>query len=102
MLVLGTDVTSYYQKRNFRINATKQVLLDNVTWLYVQGDRLGASNKILAYLKELYHLYFQQVFFEAIHKDIDVFTYYQSWLLRGDDPAIYQQDIESNSSLIIQ
>lgn len=100
VLVLGTDVTSYYQKRNFRINATKQVLLDNVTWLYVQGDRLGASNKILAYLKELYHLYFQQVFFEAIHKEIDVFTYYQSWLLRGDDPAIYQQDIESKMIVI--
>lgn len=91
-LVLGTDANSYYQKRNFRINATKQVLLDNVAWLYVQGARLGASNKVLSYLKELYHLYFMQVFFNAIHEDVDIFTYYQSWLLRGDDPAIYHLD----------
>lgn len=89
-LVLGLDVEPYYRYHSFKINATKQVILDNVTWLYVQGERLGCSTTLLAYLKELYCIYFHYIFFGS-NKLVDIFSYYQSWLLRGDSPYRYQQ-----------
>ena len=87
-LVLGVDVDDYYKHHNYRVNATKQVLLDNVAWLYVQAQRLSCSTTVLAYLQELYSNYFHQVFSKEPQMP-DVFTYYQSWLLRGDSPYSY-------------
>ena len=34
-LVLGTDVRNYYEKRYYTIWACKQVILDNLVWLYL-------------------------------------------------------------------
>lgn len=89
-LVLGVDVAEYYSHHNYRVNATKQVLLDNVAWLYMQSLRLGCSTTIQAYLQELYSNYFHQVFSKELLMP-DVYTYYQSWLLRGDSPYCYMQ-----------
>lgn len=100
-LVLGTDVESYYKKRNFRINATKQVILDNVAWLYVQAERAGVSSKILSYLRDMFHKYFQQIYSIVYNREIDIFTYYQSWLLRGDSPFLYKYD-ESSQDIVLQ
>lgn len=95
-LVLGIDVAEYYQHHNYRINATKQVLLDNVAWLYIQAERLGCCSTILSYLKELYSNYYHYIFSKSA-KMIDIYTYYQSWLLRGDSPYCYKQE---NSEVI--
>lgn len=92
-LVLGTNVSNYYERHDFRINATQQVLLDNVVWLYVQAERLGCSTKILAYLNELYVTYYHRIY-PSIYGLVDIFTYYQSWLLRGDSPYCYQHEGE--------
>lgn len=89
-LVLGVDVADYYKHHSYRVNATKQVLLDNVAWLYVQAQRLGCCTTIQAYLQELYSNYFHQVFSKELQMP-DVYTYYQSWLLRGDSPYCYMQ-----------
>ena len=88
-LSLGVDVVNYYERHNYRINATRQVLLDNVAWLFIQSERLGCSTTVLAYLKELYSIYYHRIFPDALAM-ADVFTYYQSWLLRGDSPYCYQ------------
>ena len=93
-LVLGTDVTKYYSSRNFRVNATKQTLLDNAAWLYEQGQRLGASTSILSYLHKIYQKYFRDIYKNKVWKrgednDVSIYTYYQSWLLRGDSPYCY-------------
>lgn len=88
-LALGTDVHRYYQEHAYRVNAPKQVLLDNAAWLYVQAERLGCCSQILSYLREVYSVYFHQVY--SMQKKLpDIFTYYQSWLLRGDSPEYYQ------------
>lgn len=89
-LVLGVDVAFYYKHHDYRVNATKQVLLDNVAWLYVQAQRLGCCTTVQAYLQELYSNYFHQVFSKELQMS-DVYTYYQSWLLRGDSPYCYMQ-----------
>lgn len=93
-LVLGTDVKKYYSSRNFRVNATKQTLLDNAAWLYEQGQRLGASTSILSYLHKIYQKYFRDIYKNKVWKrgednDVSIYTYYQSWLLRGDSPYCY-------------
>lgn len=93
-LVLGTDVRKYYSSRNFRVNATKQTLLDNAAWLYEQGQRLGASTSILSYLHKIYQKYFRDIYKNKVWKrgednDVSIYTYYQSWLLRGDSPYCY-------------
>ena len=93
-LVLGTDVKKYYSSRNFRVNATKQTLLDNAAWLYEQGQRLGASTSILSYLHKIYQKYFRDIYKNKVWKrgednDVSIYTYFQSWLLRGDSPYCY-------------
>lgn len=93
-LVLGTDVQKYYSSRNYRVNATKQVILDNAAWLYEQGQRLGASTSILSYLREIFQKYFREIYKNKVWKkgegkDVSIYTYYQSWLLRGDSPYSY-------------
>lgn len=88
-LVLGVDVAKYYEHHNYRVNATKQVLLDNIAWLYIQAERLGSSTTVLSYLKELYSNYYHQIFSKCF-AIVDVYTYYQSWLLRGDSPYCYR------------
>lgn len=87
-LSLGVDVDYYYERHNFRVNATRQVLLDNIVWLFIHSQRLDCASSVLAYLQELYSIYFHQVFPKEIAM-VDVFTYYQSWLLRGDSPYCY-------------
>lgn len=89
-LVLGTDVYTYYKSRNYRINITKQVLLDNVAWLYIRGEHLGASVQILSYLREIFCHYYEEIY-GKIHdlKGISIWDYFQSWLLRGDNPSCY-------------
>lgn len=103
-LVLGVDVATYYEHHNFRINATKQVLLDNIVWLYIQAERLGSSTTLLSYLKELYSNYYHQIF-SKYFAIVDIYTYYQSWLLRGDSPYCYRfegqpESIDSSDELL--
>lgn len=88
-LVLGTNVYEYYSKRNFYVNTTVQTLLDDIVWLYVNGKRLNCSSSVAEYLIELYKEYSIQL---LGNKTVyDIYTYYQSWLLRGDDPTAYRQ-----------
>lgn len=100
-LVLGTDAGHYYQKRNFRVNATKQVILDNAAWLYIQSERLGASTQVLGYLREIFQQYFKEIYCSVSGlENISVYSYYQSWLLRGDDPHSYTVIEKGNSGKI--
>lgn len=88
-LVLGTDVCEYYSKRNFYVNTTLQTLVDDIVWLYVNAKRLNGSSSVSEYLMEQYKEYSIQLL--GGKNDYDVYTYYQSWLLRGDNPLAYQQ-----------
>ena len=89
-LVLGTDVQTYYEKRTFTVSMPKQVLLDNVAWLYMRIMRTEGFNPICTYLEDLFAKYYMNIFKED--RTIDIPVYYNSWLLRGDDPMMYQCD----------
>lgn len=92
-LVLGTDVEKYYLKRSHYVSLPKQVLLDNIVWLYFRGYKCDGFNKIEILLKALYEKYFTEVY--MINHNMDttiptIYDYYQSWLLRGDNPELYR------------
>lgn len=84
-LVLGTDIERYYEKRDYTISMTKQTLLDNLCWLYVKCQGCLGDIPICQFLMRQFRKYVREVYGEVV--DID--TYYQSWLLRGDNPEEY-------------
>lgn len=103
-LVLGTDVRSYYQKRYDTICESKQVILDNVAWLYHKCLRLLGYKPICGFFEMIFHRYFRDLYNPErsestnIIEDIfnssdslkhldDIETYYLSWLLRGNSPT---------------
>ncbi len=101
-LVLGTDVERYYAKRGHYISMTKQMLLDNVVWMYFEGSVCVGFNKIAVKLKALYEKYYREIYETSMkeligHADfsnVSIEDYYQSWLLRGDKPELHK-DLKS-------
>lgn len=103
-LVLGQDVLKYYERRNNWIALPRQVLVDNIVWLRHRASALGniAAEKEL---DKLYNRYFLELYNMNI-EDFPCEVYYQSWLLRGDNPECYndnyrnQQDFWSRCNMI--
>ena len=104
-LVLGTEVRRYYTKRCFSICASKQVLLDNLAWLYHKCVRLTGYTQLCGWLEIMFLKYFTEIyrnheeegksiidsFFAEDDEDElsdDIQDYYLSWLLRGHSPKI--------------
>lgn len=98
-LALGTDVTRYYQRREYTISMTKQVLLDNTAWLYVKCLRTEGYNPTCAYLQEVFNHYFTYIYGEN-KNHCNILTYYQSWLLRGNDPLFFKEDSHETIKII--
>lgn len=104
-LVLGTDVRKYYKNRYHTICESKQVLLDNMAWLYHKCLRLMGACPLSAYLETMFHKYFREMMtinnvsrkniideimspVDESMKDLDnIEEYYLSWLLRGNSPT---------------
>lgn len=95
-LALGTDVKQYYQFRNNRVVMSKQHLLDNAVWLLYKARDLGISlsANVVQLLEEQFYRFYDEVY-QCDYAEESVNTYYQSWLLRGDDPEYYRTSHES-------
>ena len=87
-LVLGVNVNEYYRSRSFTICMTKQMLLDNVAWLYHKCRVLGGYKKTQRLLLEKFKEHIKYVY----DQEPDIDTYYCAWLLRGDNPNMYKFD----------
>ena len=99
--VLGVNVERYYERHNYCISCSKQELLDNMVWLYVKVRRwLEDRSKLCEYLRELYVKYFRYIY-DCQETVPDIYTYYQSWLLRGDNPELYLEEIVIDPKLNI-
>lgn len=90
-LVLGTDPYKYYNKRNRCILLPKLDYLDNVAWLLMQIKHynIQVSLNLIKELEDNYWRLFSDIY-NSIDKEeqyIPPHIYYQSWLLRGDDPS---------------
>lgn len=89
-LALGVDVKKYYRGCSQTVVMQKQLLLDNAAWLIKFGeliDSFGAAKKELAEVFASYYSYIYNIFENAD----DYKTYYDSWLLRGDNPTGYKE-----------
>ena len=89
-VALGIDAFSYYKERKNTIVIPKQDLLDNCVWLLAKMDEFaiqdvnGVRNKLMFEVQRLMGELFRGFSME------DYRTYYQSWLLRGDEPSLYR------------
>lgn len=86
-LVLGLDVQQYYKRRNNWIALPLQVLVDNIVWLRHRALTLG-NIPAEKELDKLYEKYFPELYNMSIVNS-PCNAYYQSWLLRGDNPLCY-------------
>lgn len=87
-MVLGIDAKAYYSECHGYVLMPKQVLLDNVAWIYIKGKDLPEFVAASKDLELLFETYYQMVFGDLL-PNISIWTYYQSWLLRGDNPMYY-------------
>jgi len=90
-LALGTDVKEYYRFRNNRVVMSKQHLLDNAAWLLCKARdlKINLSANVVQLLEEQFYRFYDEIY-RCGYPDDAVNTYYQSWMLRGDDPEYYR------------
>ena len=90
-LALGTDVKEYYRFRNNRVVMSKQYLLDNAAWLLCKARdlKINLSANVVQLLEEQFYRFYDEIY-RCGYPDDAVNTYYQSWMLRGDDPEYYR------------
>lgn len=102
-LALGVDVNKWYIYKSRIVVLNKQDLLDNIVWLLNKCEKfdLDETSKIegLDYLKENLKKKFKGLFKEVYgerlsyngseYGEFNYKDYYNSWLLRGNDPYLY-------------
>lgn len=87
-MVLGIDVNAYYQRCHANVIMTKQLLLDNVVWLYYKGKDLPSFVAASKDLEVIYNTYYSQIFGQ-LEIGATMHDYLLSWALRGDNPQYY-------------
>lgn len=89
-LVLGVDVNEYMRTRHNTFLLSKQMLLDDISWILNVCDNM--SFKGIRELEYAFYSVFKDVYGQdqnSISGAITVKDYYDSWLLRGDNPCRY-------------
>lgn len=89
-LVLGVDVDEYYKTRNYTVAMSLQMMMDNMAWLYHYVRGLKDYSHILPAIKDIFIGCYHRVYEESLVPSIE--TYYNSMLLRGDNPECYMAD----------
>jgi len=88
-LVLGTDVFGYYKRHGFTIPMSKQCIIDNMAFMLVEASELEGFEKIRIWLMMTFEKYVSEIYGPKMGKPVSFLSYYQSWLLRGDDPNCF-------------
>lgn len=97
-LALGIDARDYYSYKNYRLVLPKQVLLDDLAWILCKikeyGVQIAAS--LESKLQDKFCILFDEIFRKSSNdlEHITVFDYYQSWMLRGDNPLLYSDNFD--------
>ncbi|MGQ1944456.1 hypothetical protein [Ornithobacterium rhinotracheale] len=105
-LALGIDIKEYYNLKGNKLMLPKQMVLDNIVWLLAKIRKYGISihrnevNRLEKLFENLYYeIYSSNMTNEKFkEKYINHITYFNAWKLRGDDPYLYQTNIESDLS----
>lgn len=95
-LALGVDAKKYYETRHYTIVLPKQEMLDNMVWTYIKCQEYGIvmSPKLESHLKRKYFEFVSDIYPDFLDKIENPFVYYQSMLLRSDNPVFYQMNTE--------
>ena len=86
-LAMGIEAQIYYEKRRFNILAPKQYVLDNCIWICVKTSKYNIDmpnsleTELMNHAKQLYN----EIGYDC-YKPFDLYTYWNSMLLRGDEP----------------
>lgn len=118
-LALGISVQDWYQKKGYRISLPKQDYLDNTVWLYhaIRRFNIEGMDNLRAQLEKEFYNYFNEIYGRFISREyiqniqeivdrdgnqeilnFDIYTYYDAWKLRGDDPKLYRRGFYRNRS----
>lgn len=97
-IVLGINVRQWYEFKENTIVLAKQDYLDNVVWLYhkLAEYKINGIDGLKEKLLEEFSFYFADIYLrmedgssrESFY--FDIFTYYEAWKLRGDEPDLYK------------
>ncbi|WON95068.1 hypothetical protein [Sphingobacterium sp. UGAL515B_05] len=101
-LALGIDVQKYFELKRNKLLIPKHILLDNLAWIlssinrYGLKEHLSESNRLENLFKAIYsELYIANIQNSERSKNllshISYHEYYDAWMLRGDDPLVYQK-----------
>lgn len=107
--VLGISVPDWYQYKRYLIHISIQDYLDNVVWFYhkLVEFKIEGCEVLKDYLLKEFEKYFSEIYRKYINFSIlaknsrnsrnrhmdyqfDIYTYYDSWKLRGDEPELYR------------
>ena len=97
-LAMGIDAKQYYSRRHYRIIAPKQYVLDNCVWLCMTASKedVEIPNSLETELNRLARELYKAIGYSK-HGQFDMQTYWNSMLLRGDEPC--KLDQKSNLTL---
>lgn len=107
-LALGIDPEKYYNLKGYRVVLPKQILLDDIVWMYCRAKEFGCviGEKLKTELIETYHELYKEIYENNVKKDAkcpSIYEYYQSWKLRGDCPEVYklgEEDFKREQKII--
>lgn len=92
-LALGVDPRTYYEGKQRCLMLPKQWHLDNIVWLMFRISRYKIS-ELASFAQSLewdFQRLFNQIYGKSINgENISPIIYERAWMLRGDDPYLYQ------------
>lgn len=105
-LALGIEPQNYYCMKGNKVIIAKQVLLDDVVWMYCKANELGChiGEQLKTELIETYYQLYKEIYENNIREEVcpSVHEYYQGWKLRGDNPEIYKLNEVQFKSVIVR
>lgn len=95
-LAMGINAKEYYKKRHYRIIAPAQYVLDNCVWLCMTASKKDVEipNSLETELNRLARELYKTIGYNKI-LPFDMHTYWNSMLLRGDEPYLFGQEPKS-------
>lgn len=92
-LALGVGVKEYYEGKHRDLMLPKQWHLDNIIWLISRINKYNLYEyaTYVNFLKSEYRSLFNEIYGQIENiGEVSPEFYYESWKLRGDDPALYK------------
>lgn len=103
-LALGLDVRQYYRRKHNLIYLPVQDYLDNLAWMHHQLGKTHINSnmdELRSFIETEFNTYFDELYgnLKTENKN-SIWTYYEAWQLRGDNPECYKTRVYSEPSAL--